>query len=249
MCSNQAREKTFELFGDDVLYIEYTDPGYILFKKIEAEIIRFRESRATEPSVIFLQNHGIFVGADDIETIKTIYKGVEEKLLSCIARPLPGTDELPTDKDAGYFSAMLEKSFGVNSTGLVFCNNELVASFVATNETFAKLSKPFTPDDIVYCKSKYASSTSDLQELEKVVGEFKDSCGFLPKVIAIKGEGLLVVEESQKSANTVQEVFQNMMKVCFYSENFGGPHFMTQKQIDFIDNWEVENYRRQVAKQ
>ena len=37
------------------------------------------------------------------------------------------------------------------------------------------------------------------------------------------------------------------MKVAYLSQSFGGAHPMTQPQIDFIDNWEVENYRRSVA--
>lgn len=32
------------------------------------------------------------------------------------------------------------------------------------------------------------------------------------------------------------------------SESFGGPHFMSESEIAFIDNWEVENYRRAVSK-
>jgi NAD(P)-dependent dehydrogenase (short-subunit alcohol dehydrogenase family) len=38
------------------------------------------------------------------------------------------------------------------------------------------------------------------------------------------------------------------MQISYLAENFGGPHFMTDRDIDFIDNWEVENYRRQIAK-
>ncbi len=37
------------------------------------------------------------------------------------------------------------------------------------------------------------------------------------------------------------------MKIAYLSQSFGGAHPMTQLQIDFIDNWEVENYRRSVA--
>ena len=163
--------------------------------------------------------------------------------------PLPATKELLAEKDADRFAGMLEKSFGINPSGVLFCSNELIQSFVRNSETFGRVNKPFTPDDIVYCKSNYAFSSSDLKEMENVVKEFKNRCGYLPKVIAVQGEGILAVEENLKSAQTVLEVFQNLMKVSFYSENFGGPHFMTQQQIDFIDNWEVENYRRQIAKQ
>jgi NAD(P)-dependent dehydrogenase (short-subunit alcohol dehydrogenase family) len=38
------------------------------------------------------------------------------------------------------------------------------------------------------------------------------------------------------------------MKISLYSNNFGGPHFMNDSEIAFIDNWEVENYRRAVSK-
>jgi NAD(P)-dependent dehydrogenase (short-subunit alcohol dehydrogenase family) len=37
------------------------------------------------------------------------------------------------------------------------------------------------------------------------------------------------------------------MKVAHYAAAFGGEHPMTKAQIDFIDNWEVENYRRKVS--
>ena len=72
--------------------------------------------------------------------------------------------------------------------------------------------------------------------------------GYLPKVIVEEKGGLIIVEESEKSIRTVLEVFTDMMKISYLSEQFGGPHFMSDEQISFIDNWEVENYRRSVAK-
>ena len=60
--------------------------------------------------------------------------------------------------------------------------------------------------------------------------------------------GVILVEESDRSIQTVLEVFTDMMKISYLSEQFGGPHFMTDEQISFIDNWEVENYRREVSK-
>jgi NAD(P)-dependent dehydrogenase (short-subunit alcohol dehydrogenase family) len=43
-------------------------------------------------------------------------------------------------------------------------------------------------------------------------------------------------------------VFEDLMKVSFLSESFGGPHFLSAKDIQFIETWEVENYRKSVAK-
>ncbi len=60
--------------------------------------------------------------------------------------------------------------------------------------------------------------------------------------------GLIAVEENATSLDTVIQVFTDEMKISYLSESFGGPHFMTPDQIRFIDNWEVEHYRRKVAK-
>ena len=66
MCSADAEKKCAELFPD-ALYIAYTDPGYTLFKKVYDRIQAYKSSNGVEPKVIFLQNHGIFVGADSVE--------------------------------------------------------------------------------------------------------------------------------------------------------------------------------------
>jgi NAD(P)-dependent dehydrogenase (short-subunit alcohol dehydrogenase family) len=42
-------------------------------------------------------------------------------------------------------------------------------------------------------------------------------------------------------------VYEDMMKIGWLSETFGGPNPMTPEQIQFIDTWEVENYRRKTA--
>jgi rhamnose utilization protein RhaD (predicted bifunctional aldolase and dehydrogenase) len=100
----------------------------------------------------------------------------------------------------------------------------------------------------VYCKSKYLF-LSQQEQAEAEIKAFEQSFGYMPKVIAVEEKGLVCVEESVKSATIVLDVFKDMMKVSALSESFGGPRPMTSEQIDFIDNWEVENYRRQVSKQ
>ena len=75
MCSANAAETCARLFPD-ALYIPYTDPGYTLFKKVYDRIAAYRKEKGHEPEVIFLQNHGIFVGADSTERIDQIYDNV-----------------------------------------------------------------------------------------------------------------------------------------------------------------------------
>ena len=43
-------------------------------------------------------------------------------------------------------------------------------------------------------------------------------------------------------------MFSDQMKISYMSNYFGGPKFLSSQDIRFIDEWEVENYRRQIAK-
>jgi len=63
----------------------------------------------------------------------------------------------------------------------------------------------------------------------------------------IKGIGLVAVGDNAGQCNTILDVFEDAMKIGCLAQSFGGEHPMTGKQIDFIDHWEVENYRRSVA--
>ena len=107
----------------------------------------------------------------------------------------------------------------------------------------------FTPDHIVYCKSRYLFV--DDEEEAKVLDQLKDfnnKYGYYPKIITIKNKGLLVLEDNESSAVIVKEMILNMMKISIYARSFGGSKPLDDNQIAFIENWEAENYRRQMIK-
>ena len=58
---------------------------------------------------------------------------------------------------------------------------------------------------------------------------------------------MLSIGDNAAQSNIIKEVFEDAMKISWLSESFGGQHFMTPEQINFIDTWEVENYRRKVS--
>ena len=128
-------------------------------------------------------------------------------------------------------------------------SNDAVISAILENNAEEVLA-PFTPDGIVYCKSEYIwlEGGEDLvKHAERKIEAYVKKHGYTPKVLLIKGIGLVAVGDSAKNAQTITEVFEDAMKVALYARNFGGRHPMTRRQIDFIDNWEVENYRRKVG--
>lgn len=278
MCSVNAEAACKEIFPD-ALYIEYTDPGYTLFKKVYDRIKAYKAEKGKEPQVIFLQNHGIFVGGDTTAEIEGIYSEVLGKLEAKVAALPEGdtavsetvTDVVPAIRQMlsrsgrGFKTLKVTKNAlvdffidgcSVTSTGSV-TDQQPVAEPVEVTDCpgksgFDKIAKPFTPDIIVYCKSSYIfieaeSDEEILKQAEEEIEAFVSGKGYTPKVLLIKGIGLIAVGDSSRNAQIITDVFTDAMKVAFYAQSFGGEHPMERAWIDFIDNWEVENYRRKVA--
>lgn len=266
MCSVNAEAACKEIFPD-ALYIEYTDPGYTLFKKVYDRIKAYKAEKGKEPQVIFLQNHGIFVGGDTTAEIEGIYSEVLGKLEAKDAALPEGdtavsetvTDVVPAIRQMLSRSGRGFKTLKVTKNALVdfFIDGCSVTSTGSVTDCpgksgFDKIAKPFTPDIIVYCKSSYIfieaeSDEEILKQAEEEIEAFVSGKGYTPKVLLIKGIGLIAVGDSSRNAQIITDVFTDAMKVAFYAQSFGGEHPMERAWIDFIDNWEVENYRRKVA--
>jgi len=255
MCSQHAEAEAKTLFGDDVAYIPFTDPGYVLFKRVEGELQKYRETHVNDPHIILLQNHGIFVSADTTVEIRKIYENVIAKIEARIANrqqiePLPVDDKVTEILPA--IRVLL--SPGKSAKIAVTRNNTLIAGFCKDAQAFAGASAPFSPDNIVYCKARpvFVEKTENaheaIAEFQAKLEHYRKAYGYDPKMILLKGLGLVAVEDNYRSAAIALDVFENLMKISLYSNNFGGPHFMNDRDISFIDNWEVENYRRAVSK-
>ena len=252
MCAQNAEKNLVRLFGEKALYVEYTDPGYVLFKKVDEKIKEYRSKFKEEPKVIWLQNHGIFVAADNIDEIHATYNSILETLERAMKIPVPAGDRATCNCTEEILPAVRMMVSGESLKTLKVRKNELIKYFYDSIDNQREISKPFTPDAIVYCKSNYLFFNGETPEMviteaQKAIPEFTQKFGYLPKVLLIKGVGMVAVGDNTKQCDIILDVFEDAMKIAFLSRSFGGAHPMTQAQIDFIDNWEVENYRRSVS--
>jgi NAD(P)-dependent dehydrogenase (short-subunit alcohol dehydrogenase family)/rhamnose utilization protein RhaD (predicted bifunctional aldolase and dehydrogenase) len=252
MCSNQAAEKTSELFGDQILYVTYEDPGYILFKAVEKEILNYREQKGKEPAVIFLQNHGVFVGADSIEEIKAIYQDLTAKL-DAVYGDEPVQEDLPVAAEAAKIVPavrMMVSAEGLKTVALV--NNTLLNDYLKA-ENYKAVSAPFTPDGIVYANSSfiYADFTGDcegfLKDIRQKIQQYQQEKGKLPKVIFASGVGVFLIADHAQGTEILNDVVTDSCRIARFAGSFGGQHPMTPRQIAFIESWEVEQYRSKIS--
>lgn len=252
MCGMNAKKSVEPIFGPDALYIPYTDPGYVLFMEIKSRIEATRKTKGYDPKVIVLQNHGIFVSADTTKEIINIYDVIIRNIGKSVIEKIP---EGASAIDAGAREIIPALRAIVSTDGLKTLrvrNNALVSHFAADAATFRKISKPFTPDIIVYCKSKYirldttGSARETIGRFKREYHRFVSLNGFQPRIIVIKGIGVVAIGDNSDQADIIHDVFESQMKIAWFAESFGGQHFMDRESISKVDTWEVENYRRKV---
>lgn len=253
LCARNSAKISRELFGNEALYIGYTDPGYVLFKKLSAEVETFRQVHGKDPQILLLENHGIFVSANTVEEIRNLYQDVFKRISSRISGEFRYEGRVVPDTASEVLPAI---RMALSEQGLKIAsirNNSLIEYFAENQLHFQKISLPFTPDQIVYCRAKYIY-IQNARSAEEVVSlfrhqleRFRQEFGFDPKIILIKGMGLVAVDAHYNAVQTALDVYEDLMKISYYSEFFGGPRFLTPDQISFIDHWEVENYRRKVS--
>ena len=252
-CSQHAEIETKRLFGNDAVFIPYITPGYTLFKEVKNRIEAYRSQFGKEPSVLLLQNHGIFVGADTTDEIKQIYEHVIHTIEQAIVpETLLPNEDIPVDDCVQEVIPAIRMMLSKDSLKtLKIRNNSRIARFAASEKEFAKISAPFSPDNVVYCKSAYLYISWDnkdglLAKTEEEINAFVQKRGYMPKIILIQRIGLIVAGDHAAGCNTMLDIFEDMLKIAEIAQSFGGEHPMTQTQIGFIDNWEAENYRRKI---
>ncbi|HKJ78104.1 MAG TPA: SDR family NAD(P)-dependent oxidoreductase, partial [Prolixibacteraceae bacterium] len=254
MCSNQAEEKSKEIFGEEVLFVPYSDPGYVLFTLIAEEIRKYNEKFGRDPQIVLIQNHGIFVAANSIDEIHGIYAGVESKLKSTFKK-FPEHKNLDvSEKLIAVLPAVRMLLSDEKIKVATAFNSSWTLKFIQNKGSFENgIAKPFNPDQMVYCGSEYlfiennSSGEAIIDEAQSSISDFINRKGVAPKVIFIQNEGVIVAEDSPVSVAYLKDIVNDFCQISTLSENFGGPHPLTPEQAAFIENWEVEHYRKKVS--
>ena len=236
-----------ELFGDEAVWIGLVKPGYIL-STICKQVFADRLAKIGEyPKIAIMQNHGIFIAADTTDEIDCIMSDVMSKLDARIKRK-PDFSAIDIDKSKlwNIIPALRMLYSGDGKSAAVFCTNAQVLDFASDEMKFASLTKPFTPDHIVYCKDEPLFVDPDADIAELFTG-YSDRKGFSPKIVVIKGLGFVALGASKKEAAIAKLLFLDAMKIAVYAENFGGILPLDDDFTNFILNWEIEQYRSAAA--
>lgn len=229
-CSKEGKAVCSELFPS-ALWLDYIDPGYTLCMKVRTEIQNYKDQNGCEPSLIFLKNHGVFVAADEADEIRRLYADVMSQLKAKYEQAGIAIELIigpePNDEHVNAAESVIHESIG---------NADLA---IAAGGEFVPAAGPISPDHIVYSKS-YAYMGKPIQQ---GISDFKVKHGYIPQIVAFD-QAVFGVSENAKGARLALELAQDGALVEQLAAAFGGIEYMTDRAREFIENWEVESYRK-----
>lgn len=223
-CAKNGKAVCVKLFPE-ALWMDYVDAGYTLCMTARETFRKFEAENGHQPSVVFLENHGVFIAADSADEIRALYQHIMKTL------------KAEYDK-AGVPTELSVSTEDVTASETIHSLLGDDGAFVAVSSPFPVAQGPITPDHIVYSKSY--PFTGELTE--ENVAAFKTKHGYLPRVI-VTGKAVYGAGASQKVADLALLLAQDGALVQQLAEAFGGIQFMTDAAREFIENWEVESYR------
>jgi len=153
LCSVNAKKIAEEIFDNEVMFVEYTDPGYTLFKKTKEVLDKHIEIYGREPCIIFLQNHGMIVCGENAGDVYAYTDQITRTVSSRFFEKLPSLEFLAPRRGSQTIINRVKEYLNTKNLVSAFCSNKLIQIFVQNSEEFRRISHPFTPDNIVYCKS------------------------------------------------------------------------------------------------
>ena len=254
-CGQNGKRAAKRLFGDEFVWVDLCEPGYVLAAELKKKMDRYKTEKGKDADFIILQNHGIFIAANSKKEIETKTKAIFDTLRAKLKK-VPDFSCVDFDKERAALIAPAVRmllSDGEQIPIVTFRTNKQIMEFVKDEQSFYPVSSAFSPDHIVYCKPYplFVKCAEDIDAQYDLIKEgiagYKDKYGFNPRIVAIQGLGIYAYGTNKKNADICADVFTDSCKIGVYSQNFGGPLFMTQYMIDFICNWEVESYRSKVS--
>jgi NAD(P)-dependent dehydrogenase (short-subunit alcohol dehydrogenase family)/rhamnose utilization protein RhaD (predicted bifunctional aldolase and dehydrogenase) len=260
--ARNGRAELEELFekesaaGGPPLWVPYADPGFMLAKKIARLAGDYRRQFGKRPAILFLEKHGVFVTAQTAEAalrlVRKVIKRCSSKLRNFRLQISDFKISVSNRQNITAAKLAIRKAVfdaaGQYLPVTYFGRSEAAAALMARRDAGRLLgTAALNPDELVYANGSAmwvdkCDANIIAAKLKKLISKGqKPSAAFV-----VKGMGLFVAAD-KKTAPIVAEITTGSLAVRMNAVKFGGITALTKREQEFINNWESEAFRKQLA--
>ncbi len=272
-CASDGAAIAGRLFGDEALWVPYTNPGLPLARAIaEARAAFEAHAGRRPPRVTLLQNHGAVIAADTTAEVEELSGWLVATIGAELeARRGPAPESRDTVEAADDADAVARRRAVVDEIGpalrallaggphlkvVTFDAAPPAATFGGTPAGRAfVVGGPLTPDQIVYAGSwpLLLDIPADLApgdvpaHLADRLAAHRAASGEEPIVVVVPGLGLFAAGDTWAQADTARHIYLDALRVGEGALALGGVRALADAERGFIEQWEAEAYRRGIA--
>ena len=252
-------EKLFKAESLPPLWVPYTDPGYMLAKRIAGLVDSYQKQFGKMPAILFLEKHGLFITTKTAAGALRLVRRVMNRCNSKLKQPKPGSAKSIKQEIISDVKLCIEKAY-FEATGkpttISYYYNDAIADFFRQRDAKKMLNGSLTPDELVYAngpamwvelkKGRNSLSRAAVQAVARrlkrqIERGRKPSAAFLVKDVG------LFVAGTEKIAPTVRDIVLYSIFIRTNAHRMGGILTLNKRQEDFINNWESEAFRKKLA--
>lgn len=220
-CTHTGKETVDKIFKDSgfvTAWIPYINPGFCLSLKIAEAVEKISANSGKFPEVIFMENHGLIVSADDAVRCVQLHEKVNSMIKGYlgIKEAFPAIDIFTVDENT------------------CISKTEYLAQHFKSN----KITEGFFDEIVLYPDQLvYLNGSISVDGMDK-------------KLNINSNTGEIIYKTNFSEAQTIEETLLAYLYVVNGIRKSGLPlKTMSEKEIDFIRNWESEAYRKSLVKE
>jgi NAD(P)-dependent dehydrogenase (short-subunit alcohol dehydrogenase family)/rhamnose utilization protein RhaD (predicted bifunctional aldolase and dehydrogenase) len=233
------------------LWVPYTDPGFMLARKIAKLVGDYKVTYGRKPQVLILEKHGIFVTADSeqvaLRLVNKVVGTCQSKLISLKTKKLKApAAETVLDAKLAIRSALHKATGGYHIISHFY--GEKIAAFMAMPRAKEMLAAgTLNPDELVYANG----SPLWLDEVDagRLAAKLRAAVarGNKPSMVfVVKGLGVFVAGK-ESVAPVLRDIAESSFFIRANAAKMGGILTLTKRESDFINKWESEAFRKALA--
>jgi len=253
-CAKNGRLEIEKLFRDAMLpplWVPFANPGLALAKKVAKLVGDYQSRFGGKPSVIFLEKHGLFISANSPEIALRLLKQVIKRCAGKLKLPKTGKTKPLNKIIIGEAKLVIRRAFykatGQHIAVSYFCDNEIAEFWRQKNAAKWLSAGALIPDELVYTNGPpmWVENWDYKKITNRIISQVGK--GKKPPIAFLFDEGGIFIAATGQNTNTIRDTVKNSLVVRVNASRLGGIVSLNRQEQDFINKWESEAFRKNLA--